>query len=108
MAGTLPLGHVRANLADHLQGRIGVHAVDPGQVHSRHPKQVRSNVEGRCVPLIALFAIVSRRPTVAAVLKPLRLGFNLPVARGFAQPMLRETFIAQRMFEWIRQAVGRR
>ena len=53
-------------------------------------------IRNRCVPLIALFAIVSRRPTVAAVLKPLRLGFNLPVACGFAQPMLREVIIARR------------
>ena len=50
---------------------------------------MRSNLEGRRVLLIALFAIVSRRPTVTAVLKPLRLGFNLPVARRFAQPLLR-------------------
>ena len=58
---------------------------------------MRSNVEGRCVPLIALFAIVSRRSTVTAVLKPLRLGFNLLVARGFAQPLLRELIIARRI-----------
>ena len=34
MLGAGPFGHVGANLADHLQGRVRVHAVDPGQVHS--------------------------------------------------------------------------
>ena len=82
MAGTLPLGHVGANLADHLQGRVRVHAVNPGQVHPRHLIQVGPDVEARRVPLMGLFTIGSRRFAVAAVLKPFQLGFNLPVALG--------------------------
>ena len=82
MAGTLPLGHVRANLAHHLQGRVGVHAGNPGQVHPRHLIQVGPDIEARRVPLMGLFTIGSRRFAVAAVLKPFQLGFNLPVALG--------------------------
>ena len=82
MLGAGPFRHVRAHLADHLQRREAVDAVDPGQVHPRHPIQVCSNVEAGCVALAALFAIGSRRLAIAAVLEPLQLGFNLPVALG--------------------------
>ena len=78
----VPFRHVRANLADDLQRREAVHAVDSGQVHPSHPVQLALDVEAGRVLLIALFAIGSRRLTVAAVFKPLQLGFNLPVALG--------------------------
>ena len=77
-----PFGHVGADFADHLQCRVGVHAVDAGQVHSGHPVQLALDIETGCVLLIALLAIGSRRLAVAAVFKPLQLGFNLPVALG--------------------------
>ena len=82
MLGAGPFGHVGANLADHLQGRVRIHTVDPGQVHSRHPVQLALGIETGRVLLIALFAIGSRRLAVAAVFKPLQLGCNLPVALG--------------------------
>ena len=72
--GAGPFGHVGANLADHLQGRVRIHAVDPGQVHSRHLIQVGPDIEARRVPLMGLFTIGSRRFAVAAVLKPFQLG----------------------------------
>ena len=59
-----------------------MHAVDSGQVHSRHPVQLALGIETGRVLLIALFAIGSRRLTVAVVFEPLQLGFNLPVALG--------------------------
>ena len=77
-----PPGHIRAYLADYLQGRVGVHAVDPGQVHSRHPVQLALDVEAGRVLLIALLAVGSRGFTIAVVLKPLQLPFNFPVALG--------------------------
>ena len=82
MLGAGPFGHVGANLADHLQGCVRVHAVDPGQVHPRHLIQVGPDIEARRVPLMGLFTIGSRRFAVAAVLKPFQLGCNLPVALG--------------------------
>ena len=50
-AGAGPFRHVGANLAEHLQGREAVHAVDPGQVHPGHPIQVCPDVEARRVAL---------------------------------------------------------
>ena len=82
MLGAGPFGHVGANLPDHLQGCVRVHAVDPGQVHSRHPVQLALDIETGRVLLIALFAVGSRRFAVAAVFEPLQLGCNLPVALG--------------------------
>ena len=80
MLGAGPFGHVGADFADHLQRRETVHAVDPGQVHPSHPVQLALDIEAGRVLLIALFAVGSRRLAVAAVLEPLQLGFNLPVA----------------------------
>ena len=80
--GAGPFGHVGPDLADHFQGRVRVHAVDAGQVHSRHPVQMALDIEARRVLLVALFAIGSWRLAVTAVLKPLQLGFDLPVALG--------------------------
>ena len=82
MLGAGPFGHVGANLTDHLQGRVRIHAVDSGQVHSRHPVQLALGIKTGRVLLIALFAIGSRRFAVAAIFEPLQLGFNLPVALG--------------------------
>ena len=73
MAGALPLRHVRANLTDDFQRCEAVHAVDPGQVHPRHPVQLALDIEAGRVSLIALFAIGSRRRAIAAVLEPLQL-----------------------------------
>ena len=82
MLGAGPLRHVGADLADYLQGRVRVHAVDPGQVHSRHPVKVRPYVEAGRVALTESPAVGRQRPTITAVLKPPQLGFNLPVALG--------------------------
>ena len=86
--GAGPFGHIGANLADHLQGCVRVHAFDPGQIHSRHPVRLALDLEtGRVLP-IALFAVGSRRLAVGAVFKTLQPGFNLPVAPG--NPILTE------------------
>ena len=82
MLGARPFGHIGANLADHLQGCVRVHAVDPGQVHSRHPVQLALDIETGRVLLIPLLAVGSRRLAVAAVFETLQLGFDLPVALG--------------------------
>ena len=82
MLGAGPFGHIGANLADHLQGCVRVHAVDLGQVHSRHPVQLALDIETGRVLLIALFAVGSRGLAVAAVFETLQLGFDLPVALG--------------------------
>ena len=66
-----PFGHVRANLADDLQGGVGVHTVDLGQVDPSHPVQMRSYIEVRGVFLIAATPRPSlRKLTFAAILKP--------------------------------------
>ena len=80
MFGSRPFRHIRANLADHLQCREAVYAVDPGQVHPRHPIQVCPDIEAGCVALTAPPAVPVRGPAVRDVLKPFQLGFNLPVA----------------------------
>ena len=82
MLGAGPFRHIRADLADYLQGRETVHAVDPGQVHPGHPVQLALDIETGRVLLIALLAVGSRRLAVAAVFKLLQPGFNLPVALG--------------------------
>ena len=82
MLGAGPLGHVRAHLADHLQGGETVDAVDAGQIHPSHTVQLALDIEAGRILLITLFAIGSGRLAVAAVLKPLQLGLDLPVALG--------------------------
>ena len=82
MLGRRPAGQVGSHLADHFQSSIAIHSVNAGQVHSRHPVQVALDIEGRSVLLVVLLAVGSRRLSVAAVLKLLQLGFNLPVALG--------------------------
>ena len=69
VAPARPFGHIRAGLADHLERRVRVHAVGPGQVHPGHPVEVTLDVEARRVPLMALFTIGRRRLAVTAVLK---------------------------------------
>ena len=54
MPGRRPPGHIGAYLADYLQRRMGVHAIDPGQVHPGHPVQVAAYVKARRVPLDAV------------------------------------------------------
>ena len=54
------LGHIRAYLADHLERRVRVHAVDPGQVHPGHPAEVALGVEARLVPPDGVFTIGCR------------------------------------------------
>ena len=81
MLGAGPFGHVGADFADHLQRGEAVNSIDPGQVYTSHPVQVCSDVEAGRIALTAP-AVPGRRPAVAAVLEPLQLGFNLPVALG--------------------------
>ena len=81
--GAWPFAHVRSNLADHLERRVAVHAINSGQVHPRHPVQLGPHIKTRCVPLApSPTGLRRRRLTDAAVVKPLQLGFNLPVALG--------------------------
>ncbi len=79
----MALGHLVMSVPISLITFRAVKAVDAGQVHSRHPVQVRPNVEAWRVSFAASPAGLRRwRITIAAVLKPLQLGFNFTVAFG--------------------------
>ena len=69
MLGSGPFGHVRTDLADHLQRRESVHPVKSGQIHPGHPVQLALDIEAGRVLLIALLAVGSRRLAVAAVFR---------------------------------------
>ena len=88
-AKCLALGHFVMSVPTSL---VTFRAVKPStpsiRVRStpRHPVQLALDIKTGRVSLIALFAIGSRRLTVAAVFEPLQLGFNLPVALGDLAP----------------------
>ena len=100
MLRTRPFRHVGANLTHHLQGRVGVHTVDLGQVNPRHTVQVRPNVEAWRVSFAASPAGLRRwRITIAVILETLQLGFNLPVALGnliLIEPVIEPVQVASR------------
>ena len=52
MTGGRPSVHVQPDLANHLQRRVGTHAVDPGQVPAGHPVEVTPDIEIRRVLLL--------------------------------------------------------